>query len=103
MFKLKPNPTFFAAVEISAPGQDEPQKLEVEFKHKGASKLRDYFSNLAGRTDADALAEIVVGWRGADGPCTPAALAELVDDYPTAALELFTAYRRELLESRRKN
>ena len=103
MFKLKPNPTFFAPVEISVPGEAEPAKFEVEFKHKSASDLHAYFSNLSGRTDADALAEVIAGWRGVDVPYSAEALADLLNNYPVSAMELFTAYRRELLESRRKN
>lgn len=103
MFKLQPNPTFKARVELSIPGEATPASIEVEFRHLSKSAMRDYFATLAARTDADALGEIVVGWSGVDAPFDRGALATLVDNYPAAAGELFEAFRREAIEGRRKN
>lgn len=103
MFKIQPNPTFKAAVALSIPGQSVQVSIEVEFRHMSKSAMRDYFATLAQRTDADALAEIIVGWSGVDTAFDHDALAALLDNYPAAAGELFEAFRRETLESRRKN
>lgn len=103
MFKLQPNPTFKAQVGIAVAGQDKPAEIEVEYKYLGKSRLKSYFEALDGKSDAEALAEIMVGWAGIDADYSPAALATLLDNYPTAAADLFEAFRRELLEARRKN
>lgn len=102
MFKIVPKATFGVDVSISVPGA-APAVVRVEFKHLPKSALPGYFSGLQGKTDAEALAEIVVGWEGVDVPYSPQALATLVDNYPAAAAELFEAFRSELMEARRKN
>ena len=103
MFKLKPNPTFWTKADLSVPGEPEPAQIEVQFRHKSIPEINDYFARLPGRTDADALGEIIAGWRGVDDQFNDDSLAALLANYPASARELFEAYRRELLESRRKN
>lgn len=103
MFKLQPNPTFKASVALSVPGEPKQASIEVEFRHLSKSAMRAYFTTLADREDADALADIIVGWGGVDAAFDRDALAALIDNYPAAAGELFEAFRRETLESRRKN
>lgn len=101
--KLQPNPTFNSVVALSVPGQDKPAKVTVTFKHLSRPKIKDFFGNLEGKTDADALGEIMVGWEGIDEKYSLEALAELTDNYPAAAGELFEQFRKDLLESRAKN
>lgn len=103
MFKINPNPTFKATVLLSVPGADKPASITVEFKHLAKSALRDYFAGLDGKSDAEALATVITGWQGVDAEFSVDALALLLDNYPAAAGELFEAFRRELLEARRKN
>ncbi len=103
MFKLQPNPTFKTTVGISVAGQSSPASIEVEFKYLTKSKVREFFDKLGSKEDAAALADIVVGWAGIDEPYSKKALAELVDNYPAAAMDLFDGFRRELLEAKRKN
>ena len=101
--KLQPNPTFTANAEISVPGQDKPARVTVTFKHLSKNKIKDYFANLEGKSDAEALGEIITGWDGIDEKFSPDALAELLDNYPAAGGELFECFRANLMESRRKN
>lgn len=101
--KLQPNPTFTAAAEISVPGQDKPAKITVTFKHLARTKIKDFFADLDGKTDADALIEIMTGWDGVDEKFSLEALTELLDNYPAAGGELFECFRKNLLESRAKN
>lgn len=102
--KLQPNPTFTANAELSVPGQEKTARVAVTFKHLSKNKIKDFFGNLEGKTDADALGEIITGWGdGIDEKYSPEALAELLDNYPAAAGELFECFRSNLLESRRKN
>lgn len=103
MFKINPKPVFRATVPLSVPGSDKPAAISVDFKHLGKSALRDYFAGLEGKSDAEALGEIVTGWEGVDAPFSADALGQLLDNYPAAAGELFEAFRRELLEARAKN
>lgn len=103
MFKLQPNPTFKAAVGISVAGQAELAEIEVEFKYLTKRQVREFFDTLGKKKDADALAEIIVGWSGIDEPFSKKALGTLVDNYPAAAMDLFDGFRRELLDAKRKN
>lgn len=104
MFKLQPNPTFKAKVAISVAGQVAPAQIEVEFKYLSRPQVRDYFESLGGgKTDAEALSEIIVGWSGPDQAFSREALEMLLDNYPASGSDLFETFRRELLESKRKN
>ncbi len=102
-FKLQHNPTFKARVPVSVPGEAVSPEIVVEFRYLGKKAVADYFRNLGGKSDAEALAGIVVGWEGVDAEYSAETLAELLDNYPAAAADLFEVYRRELLEAKRKN
>lgn len=101
--KLQPNPTFTAKAEISVPGQDKPARVEITFKHLARGKIKDYFANLEGKTDGEALGEIITNWDGIDEKYSPEALLEFLDNYPAAGSELFECFRTNLMASRRKN
>lgn len=103
MFKLNPNPTFWAKVPLTVPGRDKQEIVEVEFIHMNRDDLKDYFNNLEGKDDAEALGEIINNWREIDADYTAENLGRLLKNYPAAALDFFHAYRHEVLESRRKN
>lgn len=102
MFKLQSNPTFWTKVDIPSPG-GESQVLEVEFRHKGRSDAVKFAEALGSRPTIDSLREIVVDWKGADGPFSAAALAELDEDRMAAAPRLIEVYLDELKGARRKN
>jgi hypothetical protein len=101
--KLQPNPTFSCAVPLSVPGQDDRAVITVTFKHMARSAMQKFFSGMEGKTDVDALSQIIAGWSGVDEPYTKKSLGVLLDNYPASAGELFDAFRRELLEARAKN
>ena len=103
MFKLNPNPTFTAAASISVPGSKAPVSIEIEFKHLSKKEIKAYFEGLSGKSDDEALGEIVVGWKGIDSPFSQEALATFLDKYPKSAAELFETFRFELMEARAKN
>lgn len=103
MFKLNPNPTFTAVTPLSVPGSKNPASIEIEFKHLSKKEIKAYFDGLSGKTDDEALGEIIVGWKGIDTPFSKEALETLLDKYPKAAGELFEAFRFELMEARVKN
>lgn len=103
MFKLQPNPTFKAKVGISIAGQTRPAEIEVEYRYLSKAKVKEFFDNLGGKNDAEALSEIIVSWSGVEEAFSAEALGELVDNYPAASADLFDTFRRELLEAKRKN
>lgn len=103
MFKLQPKPTFKARVPITLPGETRAAEIEVEFKHLSVEQVREFFEGLVGKTDAQALGEIVVGWSGVDQAFSPEALDTLLNNFPSASGSFFDIFRRELLEGRRKN
>lgn len=109
MFKIIPNPVFSASVPLTVPGQDASGVIEIEFRHKGRKELAAWIDAVKGKQDAELLAEVINGWSGvqdkdgAEAAYTPALLAQLLDTYPPAGGELFSAYLKALTESRVKN
>lgn len=103
MFKLQPNPTFIAKAALSVPGQAAPASIDVEYKHLSRPQLKAFYGGLADKTDAEALSEIMVGWKGPDAPFSQESLETLLDNYPASGGELFAAFRQNLQESRVKN
>lgn len=103
MFKINPNPTFTAKVPLSIPGEAKPAMVDVEFKHLSKKAIKAFFENLEGKSDAESLGEIIVGWKGIDAPFSAETLEKLLDNYPAAGRELFDAFRVELMEARAKN
>lgn len=105
MLKLIPNPTFIAPVDISVPGQAQPAQIEVEFKYMKRKQAGDWFARLQSEPtdDASALAEVIVSWKWVDIDYSQDALAELLENYPSAARDIFMAFSRELTESKVKN
>jgi hypothetical protein len=102
MFKLQPNPTFFATVDIPVPG-GEPMPLEVEFRHMRREQAIEFARGLGQREPLESMREVVCGWRGADVEFSADALADLHSNYAGAADRILTAYLDELRGARRKN
>lgn len=107
MFKLQPNPTFPADVEVSTPvGQ---AKLKLEFKHLGKEALKKLNENAKTQPDIETLSQIVVDWSevfDADGnpvAFNVDAMAQLIDAYPAAPFEIFQTYIKAASGSRLKN
>lgn len=103
MFKINPNPTFWATVQVTVPGQEKTVPVELEFKHLPRPAVRSFFENLEGKTDVEALSTLVMNWRGFDVEFNRENLGVFIDNYPTVAGEIFATFREQLLESRRKN
>lgn len=103
MFKIEPNPTFTAKVPLSIPGQTRPGTIDIEFRHLGKPQIKAFFEGLEGKTDTEALGEVIVGWKGVDMPYDATALELLLSNYPAAGGEIFEAFRKELLEAKAKN
>lgn len=110
MFKINPNPTFECDVLISVPGSDNPQALRVTFRHKGLRDLEAWRAKATEKpSDSEYLDEVIAGWSGVFGPdekpvpYSIESLAMLLDAYPSASVEIFIAYVRQLRDARAKN
>lgn len=109
MFKLQPNPTFPATVQITVPGLPEPIDVQITFRHKNKAALRAWVADGAGKSAAALLHELIVSWtgmqdeKGADVPYSLTALTDLLDGYWAAGDEITEAYLTELKESKAKN
>lgn len=115
-FRLNPAPLFAAVVQLTVPGSADTAALSLTFKHQGRKALDAWVrrpgqiaEGAAALNDAEYLAEVVAGWDGVQDaageplPFTPAAFADLLDAYPAAGTEIFSAYVKALTESRAKN
>jgi hypothetical protein len=108
MFTLQPSPTFDVVVHIAQPGAD-PAPLHLVCRHMTRAAVQAWVADAAQTNDAAFLARAVCGWRhvlgpdGAEVPFSPAALAQLLDNYAAAGRAIFDAYLRELAEGRAKN
>ncbi len=102
MFKLTPDPTFKAEVEIPRPGASAG-RIKFEFSYKDADELSDYMNCLADLGDIDGIMEIVTGWSGVDVPFNRDNLELLVKKYNGAAMRIFKKYTDELTKARSGN
>jgi hypothetical protein len=106
MFKLDPSPTFFATVPISVPGSAPSLPLRLDFRHMSSSALDKWLDDVAGRSNAEVVADMVASVdASAKAPDQSDAefLAALCEAYPAAKRDIFNVFIRELTESRLKN
>lgn len=105
-FKLKPNPTFWAKVEIHRPGEGA-SVLEVEFAHRGFREAWDltveFRAGMPRERQLEVLCGLVRSWRGADGEFSEAALRDAAEDFPAFTASMMSAFLDELTGARRKN
>lgn len=104
MFKLNPEPTFRAKVEIPVPGA-KPEPVEFIFRHRTQKALTDWIKATAEAkpADIDFILEIVSGWAGVDAGFERETVEALLDNYHGAAGAIRDAYLRELTAARLKN
>lgn len=108
MIRLVPHPTFKARVRFTQPGADDAL-IDIEFRHKAPTVLADWIKDSGSRPVADALSEVIVGWsgvvdeNGTEVPFSRDTLALFLASHATRSAELFSAYWKELTESRQKN
>lgn len=111
MFKIDPEPTFSAEAALTVPGQAEPARLTIHWKHLSRDQLVEWIDGLAEIRlgDVDGLALVVAGWEGVVDqqgqavPFTKDRLRSLLWSYHAAGAELVRAYVRALTESRLGN
>ena len=110
MFKINAAPTFSCRVMLSIAGSDTPVPVSVTFRHLTARAYSAWHARLGAGSVAESLHEIVAGWGegfvdddGKPVPYTAEALALLLDQHPSAGVELHDAYVRQLFHARAKN
>ena len=102
MFKIDPDPTFEAPVKIHVPGKGDGT-IYVSFRYMDAAARAAYVSAMGQKTNAEALTEIIDGWREVDVPYSAENLEKLLNRYDTAATALFNAFFRESRGAPEKN
>ena len=102
MFNIDPNPTFSAPVSVHVPGQGAGSFI-AEFVYLDQEARKDYVAALAGKSNFEALAEIVVGWNEMNAPFSRENLEKLLNKYDTAAAGFFKAFFEELTGAAAKN
>jgi hypothetical protein len=99
-FKLQPNPTFKATVDIPVPGA-EPAPVAFEFKHYSQSGWEAYLAAHEAKP-REAVFDVVVGW-DLDEAFGRETLGTLLDEYPGAEAAIWTKYHAERFGARQKN
>lgn len=104
MLNRNPKPDFPVEVDIVLPS-GETEKLKAECHYKKTSEYRALFQAEANEKldDPTILARLYKSWDASEFPCTRDGIADLIEEYPSAAPALFNAYRAALFEGRRKN
>lgn len=109
MFQLNPSPTFKALVPLSRPGVEQPLPVAFEFRHKTKEAYATWREGLKGRSDVDALHDVIERWEGVVDdagqpvPYSHAALFTLLTNFTPSAREIFAKYESELIEAKAKN
>jgi hypothetical protein len=102
MFKLNPDPTFKADVEIPVPGQGKG-KITITYRYKNAEQMADYMGRLKELGDIGSIMEIVEGWDGPDAPFDETAIKLLAKNYNGSVLLIYQRYVDELTKARLGN
>lgn len=102
MFKIDPDPTFETPVKIHVPGKGDGV-IHVSFRYLDAKARGAYIQALGNKTNAEALAEVITGWREIDAPYSIENLEKLLNRYDTAATAMFDAFFRESRGAPEKN
>lgn len=98
---LNPNPTFQASVDMPLHGGGVSAVL-FTFKHKSRTEFLAWRENLAGKRDADVIADLVTAW-DLDDEYTPENVDRLLEGYGGASQAIVAAYVSEILQAKRKN
>lgn len=108
-FKLVPNPTFKAPVQLSVPEMKGTAEVMFEFNYKNKDALDKWFAANQSKENGEALFGVVSGWSGvldkdgAEVEFNKSNLAELMKNYPRSGNEILIGYVNALTESRAKN
>lgn len=100
-FKLVPNPTFKAKVEIPVAGGDSIP-VEFTFKHRTKKEVEEFIDTRKGKTDLESFLYMVEGWE-LEQPFDEEAADLLLQNYIGAGAATFRVFLDELVKTRAKN
>ena len=97
-------PTFFGEVDIPRAGATA-QQIDFEFRHQRRSEFDALAARLRDESISidDAVRAVVAGWKLPEREFSETALNELMDLHAGASMAIWVAYRRHLIEGKRKN
>lgn len=106
---LQAKPTFWAPVEIPAPGG--AVTIQVEFKHRTRAEWKAFLDAVIERgsreggkvEEVDEVLAIASGWKDVDGEFTRENIAIFLDSYHAASHAIGSTYARELTQARLGN
>lgn len=100
-FSLTPNPTFTATVKFPVAGGDTAS-LKIDYRHKTATELDDYFKRIQKMTDLEAAMEVVSGWELSE-EFSRENVEKLFQNYVGSARAVLQSYVSELMGAREGN
>lgn len=101
--------TFWWPVNVTVPGQQAPEKIEIEFVYRTRKDYEAFQKEImeAARTaplsDAELIMRSAKNWRGVEGEFTLESVETFLDSYPAAGTDIGAAYHEALNGSRRGN
>ncbi|MDD0817211.1 phage tail assembly chaperone [Curvibacter sp. HBC28] len=96
-------PTFDEVVEISRAGGLPPQRLPVVFRYRTRKELDELRDELAGKSDAEALEEMLVDWQVPGKPFNRENAEEFANKFPRGPTEVLETYFRAYWTAKAKN
>ena len=91
---LIPDPTFRAKVFIPQP-EGEPAEVEMVFKHRNKTELKEFAKAIGIKDDVALVKEMASGWDLADD-FNDANIKRLVTDHHQAAVSIWNTYFEKL-------
>ena len=104
MFKLNPDPTFHATVDIPKHGGGV-LPLKLEFKHRTTDELDEFIKaeSTLKMDNVDLVMAFAVGWADVDAPFSAEAVATLCKNYKAAPFAIRDKYLEEITQARLGN
>lgn len=103
MLKLALNPTFWAEVKISVPGEKKPTPIKIKYRHRTVDEYKKFIENIENKSDVEIFLDIVEDWEGIDAPFSKENAEILIRNYHGICLEVFKVYGEEYTKARIKN
>jgi len=102
IFKLEPEPTFWAPVEIPMPG-GKVGKFSIEYHYRDRDAYVELLKQAETMDDIDVLMLAMKDWKGPSAAFSRETLERLLRNYPGATRVIFRTYRENLLGAAEKN
>lgn len=95
------NPTYKFPVEIPVPG-GKPEKINITYKYKTESQLKQYLEENADKLVIDFLCEFIADWDQEEsfGEFSEEALKDLADVYPGAINAIHMGFYKSRTQGR---